>query len=268
MDNLVLDKLSKIVYDKAGIKLGTGKEALVSSRIAKRIRLLGLDSERAYLKHLVNDETGAEIVELLDVISTNVTSFYREADHFDFLASEMKKWIVAGQKRFRVWCAASSTGEEPYTIAMTLLEAPTSERLDMKILATDISTKVLRHAIGGTYPISKMGGVSSERMKKFFVEAESESGELAYSASEQMKSMTSFRRLNLNEPPYPMHGPLDVVFCRNVMIYFDNTVRTRLLKEVERLLKPGGILFVGHSESLTGILCGLKTVRPSVYIKQ
>ena len=268
MDHKVFKELSKIVYDRAGINLGEGKESLVSARIGKRLRALGITTEKEYLQFLKNDTADTEIVELLDVISTNVTSFFRESEHFDFLNHVMVEWINAGQKRFRIWCAASSTGEEPYSIAMTLSDLPKSASLDMRILATDISTRVLRHCKEGVYRSDRMDGVGPKRMSKWFEPLTDAHGAPFFQVDDRLRQMIHFRRLNLIEHPFPMSGPLDVVFCRNVMIYFDNSVRKRLLDEINRLLRPGGFLFVGHAESLTGMISGFKSVRPSVYIKQ
>ena len=264
MDTKTFEKFRKIVYDKSGITLGPSKEALVAARVGKRMRTLGMQDYRQYLDYVLDDRSGDETVQLLDAISTNVTSFYREPDHFKFLAAAVRKWIAQGQRKLRIWSAASSTGEEPYTIAMTLLEAVKEPGVDMKILATDISTRVLRICTAGAYEAAKLTGVPAELRDRYF-EACRDGGDLRYVARQRLKNLITFGRLNLAHPPYPMAGPFDVVFCRNVMIYFDNEVRRRLLTEVGRLLRPGGYLLVGHAESLTGMLIDLKIVRPSIY---
>lgn len=265
MEKVIFDKFRAIVYEKSGISLNDGKEALVSARVAKRMRALGYTDHRKYLEHVSNDATGAEVVQLIDAISTNVTSFFREPVHFDLLAELVKKWLEEGQTRFRIWSAASSTGEEPYTIAMTMLEATRGARVDIRILATDISTAVLERCRQGAYSAEKVASVPPALREKYFAENR---GAGTYTVKNSLRDLITFRRLNLSNPPFPMKGPLDVVLCRNVMIYFDNTVRGNLLKEVHRLLKPGGYLMVGHAESLTGILTSLKVVRPSVYVKR
>lgn len=266
MDTATFETFRKIVYDKSGITLGPSKEALVAARVGKRMRSLGMQDYRQYLQFVLDDRNGDETVELLDAISTNVTSFYREPNHFTFLAEQVGKWLAKGQKRLRIWCAASSTGEEPYTIAMTLLETARDPGTDMKILATDISTRVLRDCEAATYSAAKVKTVSPELRERYF-DACGDHHERSYTVKRRVKDIISFARLNLAKPPYPMKGPFDVVFCRNVMIYFDNEVRRRLLNEVERLLRPGGYLLVGHAESLTGMLINLKVVRPSIYMK-
>jgi len=267
MEPSVFNKFQSIVYNKSGINLGEKKEALVSARVGKRLRELKLPDFRSYLKYLENDDTGEEIVHLLDVISTNVTSFYRENNHFEFMADLMKKWISEGQRKFRFWSAACSSGEEPYTMAMTLAEATSGTAADMRILATDISTKILDKAQKGWYPIEKIKGIPIDFLNKYF-NHEVEDGIVFFSAKQKIRDTITFSRINLSVTPFAMSGPMDIVFCRNVMIYFDNEVRGKLLAEIERLLKPGGYLFVGHAESLTGQLCKLKNVKPAVYRKE
>jgi chemotaxis protein methyltransferase CheR len=264
MERRLYNQFRELVYEKAGIHLGEKKEALINARVAKRLRELRMDDYRSYLQYVVNDPSGEELVHLLDVISTNVTSFFREANHFDTLRELMCKWLGEGQRRFRYWSAACSTGEEPYTMAMVALEAAAHSHADIRILATDISTRVLEKARAGLYPPEKTAGIPPALLGKYFERTEVE-GRPHYRAGRALRGMIVFKRLNLSAPPFPMRGPLDCVFCRNVMIYFDNHVRRGLLREVERLLRPDGYLFVGHAESLTGQLCKLRNVKPAVY---
>lgn len=266
MDKNVFNKISDIIYKKSGIALGDNKESLVSARLSKRMRALNIHDHKEYLNYLVNEKTGEELVQLLDVISTNVTSFFRENHHFDFLSIEIAKWLKKGQRRFRIWSSASSTGEEPYTIAMTLLETFGVEFPDVKILATDISTKVLNKCLEGIYSEEKLKDVPKLLKDKYFIKLK-KNDEIFFEVKENLRKMILFRRLNLSTTPFPMKGPMDVIFCRNVMIYFDNKVRKKLLDEFYRLLKPGGFLMVGHAESLTGLMCSLKAVSPSIYVK-
>ena len=266
MDLKTFNIFRKIVYDKSGIALADGKLALVKARVGKRMRALNIRDDREYLQYVIEDRTGHELINLLDAISINVTSFYREPVHFEILKELLQEWCRKGQTKFRIWSAASATGEEPYTLAMTVLEALKGYRIDSKILATDISTKALADCQLGTYPKEKMGAIPAKwRERYFFCQQRGDS--LYYTVKPELKSIVVFKRLNLSMPPFPMQGPFDVVFCRNVMIYFDNRVRSNLLREVTRLLKSGGYLMVGHAESLAGMLSGLKTVRPSVYIR-
>lgn len=268
MNPTVFKKLRDIVYEQSGINIKEGKMSMVSARINKRLRELQMADEAAYLAHL--EKSADELVELLNVISTNVTHFYREAAHFDFLKKVMSDWAKEGQARFRLWCAAASTGEEPYTIAITLTETftGTSRRPDMRLLASDISTRVLDQCQKGVYRSDQMTNVPERIKSRYFKKKNiSDSDYEYYEVREDLKKMILFKRINLNTPPFPMKGPLDVVFCRNVMIYFDKQTKARLLKDVYRLLKPGGYLFVSHTESLAGIQHEFHHAAPSVYQK-
>lgn len=266
MDTVVFQKFRRIVYDRSGIYINENKVALISARVGKRMRELGIDDHKEYLNFLLGDTTDSEIVNLLDVISTNVTSFFREGQHFEFISSTLDKWYNDGQRKFRFWSAASSTGEEPFTLAMTIADKLSNRDADVRILATDISTRVLKKCIEGVYSYQSMANVPQKFITRFFNKLET-GGKRNFVVNEELRNMVTFSRLNLSKPPFLMRGPFDAVFCRNVMIYFDNQVRQRLLEEIYRLIKPGGYLFVGHAESLTGILSGFKSVMPSVYCK-
>ena len=259
-------RFCELVYEKAGIHLGPQKEALVASRMGKRMRTLGLDRYADYYRLVKDDKAGNELVEMLNAISTNVTYFFREEHHFQLQKELLQKWYQGGQRSFRIWCAASSTGEEPYTIAMTAKTA-IPDVSDVKILATDISTKALGIAKAGRYESRHLEKVPQSLTKRFFRKDTPDANNRSYVVNEELRRMLSFARLNLAQPPYPMQGPFDIVFCRNVMIYFDNKVRKGLLDEIWRLLKPGGILMVGHAESLSGMLGHFRSVKPSVYVK-
>jgi chemotaxis protein methyltransferase CheR len=266
MDQRTFDQFRDIVYEKSGIAISSNKVALVTARVGKRMRELSIDKHRDYLRHVLDDASGEEMVHLLDCVSTNVTSFFRENDHFEFLFRSVGRWLDERKESLRVWSAASSTGEEPYSIAMTLLDVADSARVDMKILATDISTKVLETCMRGTYEAKRIEGVSPEYRNRFFVKSGSGDG-ARFTVTDDLKRMVSFSRLNLSQPPFPMRGPFDAIFCRNVMIYFDTAVRKRLIDECYRLLRTGGYLFIGHAETLTGIENEFKPVAPSVYLK-
>ena len=269
MNVTVFDALRKLAYDQAGIAIRENKETLVSARIAKRMRQCGFQSESQYLDYLRGDQTGQEMVQFLDAISTNFTSFFRESDHFELLREECASWGEQRTSPVRVWCAAAATGEEPYTLAMTLAETLDARGLGWKVLATDISVTALRHAAAGVYDTARLEQVPPSLRRKYFEPAPAPlAGESGGRVVTELSSRVMFRRLNLATPPFPMRGELDVVFCRNVMIYFDNRVRQRLVSEIERLLRPGGLLVVAHSETLNGIRSGFRVVRPSVYRKQ
>ncbi len=266
MDNELFNKFRELIYDTSGIHLGEQKKALVVGRLSKRIRELGIEDLKHYYDYVVNDKSGQEIVKLIDFISTNVTHFFRENDHFDFLKEKLLEWKEAGQTKFRIWSSACSTGEEPYSIAIVTMEVFQNSFVDLKILATDISTRVLEQCKKGEYFEHKVDNIPNHLLQKYF-EKRKVNNEWVYVASERIKKLITFSRLNLIETPYPMKGPFDIIFCRNVMIYFDEKVRNKLVSEIYRLLKPKGYLMVGHSESITSTQTGFRIVRPSIYFK-
>lgn len=251
-------RLRELTYEHTGIVIGPDKTSLLSARIGKRLRALGLPNADAYLEHLERDPT--ELQPFINVITTNTTSFWREPDHFPMLLEATRERVDAGQTRFRIWCAAASTGQEPYTIAATLRETAEARHLDLQILATDIDTQVLSRAREGLYGDQEVGRLPAHLRAETF-----DRGPGGWRVVAPVRRLVRFARLNLTRPPYPMNGPLDAIFCRNVMIYLDHPSRKRMVAEFERLLAPGGLLFVGHSESVLGMTRGLQTVRPSVY---
>ena len=255
-----------LAYEQAGIKLGEEKLALVSARVGKRLRALNLTSEVDYLEVLRTDD-GGELIEFLDVISTNFTSFFREPAHFDRLAQDLGARMAQGQKSFRLWCAASSSGEEPYTIALVLDQLFAGQGVEWKVLATDISTKVLGMAKRGQYRAQQLKAVQRDALARSFVKMRGDAtgDDVVYEAGPELKSHLTFARLNLARPPFPMRGPFDAVLCRNVMIYFDAPIRQALVSEMERLVRPGGLVVVGHAETLSGLETGLQVIAPSVY---
>lgn len=267
MDKNIFDLFRQLVYDKAGIALGEKKEALVAARLGKRMHSLNLDSYEEYYDYIREDRDGDEMLQLLDSISTNVTHFFREEQHFEFITNQLNQWYSNGQRKFRIWSAGCSSGEEPYTIAMTVNETFRNQMHDTRILATDLSTKVLSRAKNGIYSARDIEKIPSKYVNTYFDKTIIDNS-VNYQVSTDCKSLITFQRLNLTEIPFPMKGPFDIIFCRNVMIYFDNDFRKKLLEDYYRLLKNGGILLVGHAESLTGLLSGFKSVEPSIYIKQ
>ena len=258
--------LTSLVYRMAGIKLGPQKEALVIARVSKRMRQLGLADFREYRDLVAADQTGNEVVQLLDVITTNVTHFFREARHFELLAEIVRGWEKEGKTGLRIWSAAASSGEEPYSIAITLCES-LRNAADVRILATDLSTRVLGKARAGVYDQRIAEKMPRHILLKYFDREGSRSEPEAYRVKDAVKRMVSFGRVNLACPPFPLKGPMDVIFCRNAMMYFDGEVRRRLLAEFHRLTRPGGYLMVGHAESLCGVASPFKSLEPSVYRK-
>ncbi len=267
MDRSTFVRFRNLIYQQSGITIGEKKESLLVSRIGRRMRILGLTDFKAYYQKVAEDPEGAEMVALIDAVSTNVTHFFRESQHFEFLSLQIDEWLKKGKRKFRVWCAASSSGEEPYSIAMIMHDKCSSYQVDYRILATDICTEMLARAETAEYRIDNPESIPLKYRNRY-LEPVGRGRTNAYRVNAELRNRVTFARLNLARPPFPMSGPFDAVFIRNVMIYFDNAVRSALLAEAHRLLRPGGFLFVGHSEGLAGMLnSDLKRVLPSVYLK-
>ncbi|MFA5479207.1 MAG: protein-glutamate O-methyltransferase [Candidatus Muiribacteriota bacterium] len=271
MKNEDFKKICNIVYDKSGINLKDGKEALVSARISKRIRALKLNDFDEYMHFLENDNTGEEVSSLIDVITTNVTSFFREKSSLDSAAEYLEKWIENSQKTIKIWSAACSSGEEPYTLAMIIddiLKSKNKHFSDIKILATDISTTILQKAIDGVYAKEKLENIPPALKNRYFSKNSASRNCNLYKVNDVLRKYIIFRQFNLKTEQYPLKGPIDMIFCRNVMIYFDNETRATIVKKMHDLLKPGGIFVVGNAESLSGRTGNFKLIKPAVYIKQ
>lgn len=260
-------RFAGIAYEAAGIRLKVGKESLVLARVTRRLRALQMASIEAYADYLERDTTGTELVHFLDAISTNVTSFFREREHFDYIARWVSEAARSGRKRMRFWSAACSSGEEPYTLAM-VLDDTLGKSVDWRILATDVSTQVLERAGRGLYSERTVeqvpGNYRSRYLQRTQVAGEAEP---LWAVAPGLRQKIVFRRMNLAQPPYPMKGPLDIVMCRNVMIYFDDAIRLGIVKEAERMLVPGGAFITSHTETLAALHIELKAHIPSIYVK-
>ena len=263
-------KFSRLVYDHSGINLSESKKELVKARLGKRIRKGKFQSFGEYYSHVINDQSGMEMILLLDSISTNFTHFFRENHHFEYLRNQIVPQIKERrgrtQKRIRIWSAGCSSGEEPYSIAITLLESlnPGFD-WDLKILATDISTKVLTNAQTGIYLKEKIQALSPSLTKKYFLRGENQ-WQNYVKVKSSLKSVVQFQRLNLMDP-FLFNESFDCIFCRNVMIYFDKKTRENLVNRIYEHLEKEGVLFIGHSESLTGIEHPFAYVKPAIYKK-
>lgn len=254
------EAIREVLYSSSGITLSPAKHGLVQARLAKRLRELGLDSFDAYVARLGNDPS--EVPRMVDAMTTNKTSFFREAAHFEFLLERTLPVWRRTEHRVRVWSAGCSSGEEPYSLAMLLAESLSAQRQrEALILATDISERVLARARMGEYGDGALAEVEPRRRERFF-EATASGGRVR----PEVQEMVRFARLNLLEA-WPMRGPFDAIFCRNVMIYFDESTRTRLAQRFRALLPPGGLLLIGHSESLGPSPVGLRCLRPSIYAR-
>ncbi len=263
-------KISRLVYDQSGISLSDSKKELVKARLGKRIRKGRFQSFGEYYRYVINDQSGEELILLLDSISTNFTHFFRENHHFEYLRNslipQIKNRTGCYQKKIRIWSAGCSSGEEPYSIAITLSESltPASE-WNLKILATDISTKVLTNAQSGIYLKEKIEALSPDLAKKYFLRGENQ-WQNHVKVKSTLKSVVKFQRINLMDS-FSFSEPFDCIFCRNVMIYFDKKTRENLVNRLYNHLEKGGVLFIGHSESLTGIDHPFSYVNPAIYKK-
>lgn len=259
-------RFRRLIYDKSGIALGDRKQTLVESRLSKRLRELGLKTFSDYYEQVVSDSSREEFTRMLDLISTNKTDFFREPRHFEFLREEILPQL-SHEKRVRIWSSACSTGEEPYTIAMTLYDSVSDRaQWDCKILASDLSTRVLAKAAAGLYDAERVRDVPPETVKRHFLRGRGPSEGLLKVKS-HLSTMIRFRRLNLMDDRFPIKSPLDLIFCRNVMIYFDRQTQEQLVNKFFRYLRPGGYLFIGHSESLQWVNHPFRAIRPTIYRK-
>lgn len=256
-------EISEMVRRLAGINLHDGKKQLVKARLNKRLRILGMKDFRQYLTYLEKDSSGTELTTMLDVLSTNLTSFFRQPDQFDFLGKYLADRFRSGSRRLRIWCAGCSSGEEPYSVAISVREnAPSDAITDVRILATDLAGVMLTAARRGEYGPDQLSTVSQQRRKDFF-EVVQTKPETRYRVSESLRRMITFARLNLMNP-WPMKGPFDVIFCRNVMIYFDQPTSAELVERFAKIMTPGGLFFIGYAESLS---CKAKQTRSFRYLR-
>lgn len=257
--------LRALVKSLTGIHLTEQKRELVYGRLTRRLRTLRLRSFAEYRTLLSHDER--ELSELCNAITTNLTSFFREPHHFQYLREQWLAPLVAdahASRRLRLWSAACSSGEEPYSMAMSLLEAlPHPERWDVRILATDLDSEMLERARRGIYAPERLSAISAERQARFFREpAQMRPGNRQI--AEEVAALVTFKQLNLMHT-LPMKGPLDVVFCRNVVIYFDKDTQRDLFARISRLQRPGDLLFLGHSESLFKVSDSYALIGKSIY---
>lgn len=266
MDPQVFERFRAIIYKESGIVIAPEKLPLLSNRINKRLSQLGIKSEKDYLHIIETQLDGEELVQLIDVVSTNVTHFYREPGHFPVYQEFLSSLARTSQRTIKVWCAAASSGEEPYTLAFEAESALRNTNCDYRILGTDICTKVLNVAIQRTYSDGSVQSIPADIRSKHLV-PNIINGDRVWVVSEEISKHLLFKRMNLVSYPYPVQGPIDVIFCRNVMIYFDTATRAKIVKEFWRILRPGGLLFLSHSENLLGVDHGYEKVSGSIFRK-
>jgi chemotaxis protein methyltransferase CheR len=262
--------VSNMVKDLCGINLHDGKKELVKARLAKRIRELGMDNFSQYIEFIGTEAGQAEILCMLDALSTNLTFFFRETAHFDLLREQVMPEMIrrhAQDHKLRIWSAGCSSGEEPYSIAIVMNEVVRDLlNWDGRILATDLSRRMLDLARRGLYSRERFRETPPRIIAEHFACVHG-SDPKQFQVNESIRQMVTFARLNLMES-WPMRGPFDVIFCRNVMIYFDKATQNQLVERFWELLVPGGVLFIGHSESLSGAKHRFKYLQPTVYRKE
>lgn len=255
------ERVRKIIYKKAGINLSDSKKQLVYSRLARRLRALKLPDFSAYLSYLEN--TDEEQQEFVNALTTNLTAFFREEHHFDFLAEFVKNF--KHKRNLRVWCAAASTGEEPYSIAITLAEAFGRYDPPVEIIASDIDSNVLNEGRAGVYNINRIESLSLERKRQFFLKGKGDKNAGKVKVIPDLGRLIEFKQINLLDAKWPLTGLFDVIFCRNVMIYFDKSTQVNLLEKMVKLMQKDGLYIAGHSESFSQANHLVKLVGKTVY---
>jgi len=267
------NKFRKFIYETSAISLSDKKKALVQSRLSKRINKLKIKGFNEYYNYVTDKANHEEIHIMMDFISTNVTSFFREAAHWEYLRNNMDYLygVLEHRGSVRIWSAACSSGQEPYTISMFIKDEFTHGQRagDVKILATDISNQILKEAIAGEYLEKDMTGLSKVQLNRYFSPKLKDEKEYL-KVNKDLKKMIMFRQFNLTRGDFSIFAntKFDIIFCRNVMIYFDSPTRQKLMEEYHKLLAPRGLLFLGHSESVPRTLyTKFKAVQPSIYMK-
>lgn len=263
----VFQEISRIIYKACGIRLVHGKEELVRSRLLKRLRTLGLPDFEAYMQYVRNKKNESELKVMIESLTTNKTSFFRESPHYEYIRTAILPLLIKRGTGVRIWSAGCSSGEEPYSIAILLNEEVSYlNRNKFRILATDISTPILEKARKGEYEKEGLLGVPVYLQKKYFTPVLS-APVPTYRVKDTIKDMVRYANLNLMAA-WPMKGNFDLIFCRNVMIYFDTATQQDLVRRFYEMLVPGGYFFVGHSESLIASGCKFKYVRPATYMRE
>jgi chemotaxis protein methyltransferase CheR len=267
----LFSKFQQLIYREAGIWLATHKHALLAGRLARRLRLLGLKNMQEYYQLVTLPDQQHERAVMIDCITTNETHFFREPRHFDYLERQVfPRWqqeVAARERpmRMRVWSAGCSSGEEPYSLAMLLLKNfPESKGWDIEVLGTDISTRVLEKARAATYPVEKSKDIPSEHLRAYMLKGRGDHKGVM-KVSPELHRVVRFARVNLHADSYPILGSFDLIFCRNVLIYFDQESKIKVIGGILRHLSPSGLLFVGHSEHLGAIAPSLRTVAPTIH---
>ena len=258
------ERVRALIHGRAGISLADSKQEMVYSRLARRLRATGIQSFGRYLDDLEAGRMDKEWEAFTNALTTNLTSFFREAHHFPLLLDHLVALRKKDTRPLTIWCSAASTGEEPYSIAMTACEAFNTLTPPVQIVATDIDTNVLATAANGVYPMERMDKMSPERLRRFFLKGKGAHEGMARVRPE-LRSLVTFRQLNLLADGWPLEGPFDAIFCRNVMIYFDKPTQRKILDRFVPLMKPHALLFAGHSENFLYVSDSLRLRGKTVY---
>ena len=269
----LFQKFQKLIYAETGIWLGSSKTALLCGRLFRRLRALEIDSLERYYECVADDNQQEERARMIDAITTNETRFFREPRQFEFLVQKvLPRWRAEAERqlrprRIRIWSAGCSSGEEPYTVAMLLARhLPAQEGWDARLLATDISNRVLEKARKGIYPIARAQELPQDFLHSFMLRGVAErQGEMKVKV--EIQQMVEFRRLNLDQEPELTEGPFDAIFCRNVLIYFDAASKRRAVMNLSRYLIANGLLFVGHAENLCSMSSEFRSLQSTIYTK-
>jgi chemotaxis protein methyltransferase CheR len=260
-------KLSRFIYTQYGIKMPPEKKIMLQSRLQKRLRALCIYSFKEYIDYVFGGNNNDEVIHMMDVVSTNKTDFYREPAHFEFLRNTLLPKLYEVKKQIRVWSAGCSSGPEVYTLAIELSEFANSHQgFDFAIFGTDISTQMLKKANAGVYPEEMVEVIPLELKKKYLLKSKDRLKKLIR-VSENLRKKVKFQRLNFIEDQYSVNEQFDIIFCRNVLIYFDRETQEKVINKLCHFLRPDGIFFLGHSESITNINVPLKQIKPTVYCK-
>lgn len=264
-------KIASYIEKNVGIKMPPEKRLMMQSRLTSRLKALQLDSFKQYIDYVFSgkDTDNHEIIMMIDAMTTNLTEFFREPQHFDFMRNvALPEFAAQGRGKIKIWSAGCSTGQEPYTLSMVMSEFirqnPTSSIRDYSVLATDISTKVLDKAASAIYPMDAVKGIPKQTMHQYFLKGKDPKNP-SVRLKQEIRDRVNFMRLNFMDDDYGFRDTLQIIFCRNVLIYFDKTNQERVINQFLRYLEPGGYLFLGHSETIFGMTLPFRTVAPTVF---
>lgn len=264
-------KIAAYIEKNVGIKMPPEKRLMMQSRLSSRLKALHLDSYKQYIDYVFSgkDKDNHEIIMMIDAMTTNLTEFFREPQHFDFMkGTVLPQYAAQGRNQIKIWSAGCSTGQEPYTLSMVMASYiknnPLSSIRDYSVLATDISTKVLDKAASAIYPMDAVKGIPKEIMHQYFLKGKDPANPTVR-LKQDIRSHVNFMRLNFMDEDYGFRDTLQIIFCRNVLIYFDKQNQEKVIRQFLRYLEPGGYLFLGHSETIFGMTLPFKTVAPTVF---